>query len=300
MTEQLHTIELHYFVRKLKRWSNENLRLNVHFHLINNETLVCDELGSLQLPPDVRGWQTLNMTSYIDRLMNETSPKILVGVTFSVTIDQPLRSGAVISEGALVRKILSKHVKPFMLVYTEDQSASDDASAHLGWQRIAKDMQGRSNERPSRRRQTRSVSNVVTNNTYSLITNEFPDDIDLTRIAGEATFPFFTEQNSRRRKARKKEKEKEKKRRQKNKKGKHSKHLPLLDQSGESEEKEQDRSDNTIKASKSGLCSRQPMRVDFNKIGWDGYVIAPEGFDAYYCAGQCPFPLTRVSILLAK
>ncbi|KAG4070249.1 hypothetical protein HA402_009812 [Bradysia odoriphaga] len=34
-------------------------------------------------------------------------------------------------------------------------------------------------------------------------------------------------------------------------------------------------------------CCRYPLRVDFRQFGWD-WVIAPDVYDAYYCAGDCP------------
>ena len=38
-------------------------------------------------------------------------------------------------------------------------------------------------------------------------------------------------------------------------------------------------------------CSRQPMYVDFDEIGWSGWIISPKGYNAYHCTGECPFPL---------
>ena len=41
------------------------------------------------------------------------------------------------------------------------------------------------------------------------------------------------------------------------------------------------------------LCSRHPLYVDFNDVGWNDWIIAPVGYQAYYCNGQCPFPLSE-------
>lgn len=41
-------------------------------------------------------------------------------------------------------------------------------------------------------------------------------------------------------------------------------------------------------------CSRRTLRVDFADIGWSEWVLAPKAFDAYYCAGTCGFPMTKV------
>ncbi|XP_046361660.1 bone morphogenetic protein 2-like [Haliotis rufescens] len=38
-------------------------------------------------------------------------------------------------------------------------------------------------------------------------------------------------------------------------------------------------------------CSKQQMYVDFDEIGWSGWIISPKGYNAYHCTGECPFPL---------
>ncbi|XP_042866558.1 bone morphogenetic protein 2-like isoform X2 [Penaeus japonicus] len=39
------------------------------------------------------------------------------------------------------------------------------------------------------------------------------------------------------------------------------------------------------------ICKRHNMFVDFRKVGWDDWIVAPSGYDAYFCMGDCPFPL---------
>ncbi|KAI9559653.1 decapentaplegic-like protein [Daphnia sinensis] len=41
------------------------------------------------------------------------------------------------------------------------------------------------------------------------------------------------------------------------------------------------------------LCQRRKLTVDFNEIGWGEWIISPKTFEAQYCAGRCPFPLTK-------
>ncbi|RUS72705.1 hypothetical protein EGW08_019541, partial [Elysia chlorotica] len=42
---------------------------------------------------------------------------------------------------------------------------------------------------------------------------------------------------------------------------------------------------------KSRTCSRYEMFVDFEEIGWSGWIISPNSYNAYRCDGGCPFPL---------
>lgn len=38
-------------------------------------------------------------------------------------------------------------------------------------------------------------------------------------------------------------------------------------------------------------CRRHPLYVDFNDVGWHKWIIAPSGYDAFFCLGECRFPL---------
>ena len=35
-------------------------------------------------------------------------------------------------------------------------------------------------------------------------------------------------------------------------------------------------------------CCRYKLTVDFDSFGWD-WILAPKRYEAYYCAGECPF-----------
>lgn len=48
--------------------------------------------------------------------------------------------------------------------------------------------------------------------------------------------------------------------------------------------------DQPVKMS-SNLCQRHSLYVGFRDVGWDDWIIAPTGYQAYYCAGECPFPI---------
>uniref|UniRef100_A0A8C5ESP8 Bone morphogenetic protein 7-like n=1 Tax=Gouania willdenowi TaxID=441366 RepID=A0A8C5ESP8_GOUWI len=38
-------------------------------------------------------------------------------------------------------------------------------------------------------------------------------------------------------------------------------------------------------------CNRRELYVSFKDLGWQDWIIAPEGYSAYYCEGECAFPL---------
>ncbi|XP_078536893.1 bone morphogenetic protein 8A-like [Lissotriton helveticus] len=39
------------------------------------------------------------------------------------------------------------------------------------------------------------------------------------------------------------------------------------------------------------VCKRHELYVSFRDLGWLDWVIAPQGYSAYYCEGECTFPL---------
>uniref|UniRef100_A0A3Q2U8F8 Growth differentiation factor 6a n=1 Tax=Fundulus heteroclitus TaxID=8078 RepID=A0A3Q2U8F8_FUNHE len=38
-------------------------------------------------------------------------------------------------------------------------------------------------------------------------------------------------------------------------------------------------------------CSKKALHVNFKELGWDDWIIAPLGYEAYHCEGACDFPL---------
>ncbi|XP_004752588.1 growth/differentiation factor 3 [Mustela nigripes] len=46
------------------------------------------------------------------------------------------------------------------------------------------------------------------------------------------------------------------------------------------------------KASCKNLCHRHQLFINFRDLGWHKWIIAPKGFMANYCHGDCPFSLT--------
>lgn len=44
---------------------------------------------------------------------------------------------------------------------------------------------------------------------------------------------------------------------------------------------------------KGNHCKKESLYVEFKDIGWDSWILAPTGYDAYECSGICSFPLTK-------
>lgn len=44
---------------------------------------------------------------------------------------------------------------------------------------------------------------------------------------------------------------------------------------------------------KGNHCKKQSLYVEFKDIGWDSWILAPTGYDAFECSGICSYPLTK-------
>lgn len=84
-------------------------------------------------------------------------------------------------------------------------------------------------------------------------------------------------------KCRKKRKERRQRRKNKKKNRKKDK---------ESKEKKKENPPGIEVQGHTNLCRRQPLYVDFKDVQWNDWIVAPLGYDAYYCDGSCPFPLS--------
>lgn len=43
----------------------------------------------------------------------------------------------------------------------------------------------------------------------------------------------------------------------------------------------------------STVCKARRLYIDFKDVGWQDWIIAPQGYMANYCHGECPFPLSE-------
>uniref|UniRef100_A0A8C1X8U5 Bone morphogenetic protein 7 n=2 Tax=Cyprinus carpio TaxID=7962 RepID=A0A8C1X8U5_CYPCA len=49
--------------------------------------------------------------------------------------------------------------------------------------------------------------------------------------------------------------------------------------------------DENSSADQKQACKKHELYVSFRDLGWQDWIIAPEGYAAYYCMGECAFPL---------
>lgn len=40
-------------------------------------------------------------------------------------------------------------------------------------------------------------------------------------------------------------------------------------------------------------CRRRQMYVNFSVVGWNDWIVAPLGYDAFYCDGECEYPMAE-------
>ncbi len=45
-----------------------------------------------------------------------------------------------------------------------------------------------------------------------------------------------------------------------------------------------------------GSCKKLDFIVNFTEIGWERWIVYPATYNAYYCSGQCPIPLTLQTV----
>ncbi|XP_052001207.1 protein DVR-1 [Xyrauchen texanus] len=53
------------------------------------------------------------------------------------------------------------------------------------------------------------------------------------------------------------------------------------------------RSASYLTVTPSNVCKARRLYIDFRDVGWQDWIIAPQGYLANYCQGECPFPLSE-------
>ncbi|XP_054773214.2 bone morphogenetic protein 3-like [Lytechinus pictus] len=301
--EELKYAELHFYAKNfLEIDSQEHEEIPISFYYIKASE--CHPIGVQNLKIPKNGWLVTNVTSLLNH--------VLIDATERVTIAMYIGEGVVSHQATPYQDgSHEKLVKPFVFLYTEDVSA-EKGNAQSNWQRLAeklarKEMDSLLPDQEVRRR--RSAEANDTNETFddndTLFSNEVVDvePVDNNEYplhpvvktfpaTTHTAFSFFAEQNMRRIKSNR--------RRARNQRKKEKSKNMMLD----AEEKSRARKKKLNKprpkhldigpvTEATDVCDRHSMNVDFQAIGWDDYVIAPARFQAFYCAGQCSFPIQK-------
>uniref|UniRef100_A0A3P9QAX3 Growth/differentiation factor 10 n=1 Tax=Poecilia reticulata TaxID=8081 RepID=A0A3P9QAX3_POERE len=179
---------------------------------------------------------------------------------------------------------------PYLLLYANDQALAEPNSVAASLQRYDPISEGaevlhRSNSSPRLkgriRRQTDPLPDTIQNNELPDV-NFRPSEYrkeDLWEINWHFTGP---------------EKSETKQKNERSNRGKHKGRVPSQS-SVLSFDEQTMRKARRRQWGQNRRCSRRNLRVDFADIGWNEWVIAPESFDAYYCAGACGFPMPQAA-----
>ncbi|KFQ01015.1 Bone morphogenetic protein 3, partial [Leptosomus discolor] len=216
---------------------------------------------------DVLSWQWKDIT----RLLHEAKQnnELLIGVKIDLTSHQPW-------------KRVPSHYEPYILIYANDSAISEPES-------VVSSLQGRrhplarvfprpeSHVRSSlgKRRQKRSARVLLPLRNNELPGAEYQYDEDARWEDGK---PYKTFQ------PRLAERVKSKKKQRKN----HHQKSQTLQFDEQTLKKARRKQWNEPR-----YCARRYLKVDFADIGWSEWIISPKSFDAYYCSGECQFPIPK-------
>uniref|UniRef100_A0A3B4BH46 TGF-beta family profile domain-containing protein n=1 Tax=Periophthalmus magnuspinnatus TaxID=409849 RepID=A0A3B4BH46_9GOBI len=60
---------------------------------------------------------------------------------------------------------------------------------------------------------------------------------------------------------------------------------------GKKKNHNRNKSNNQQESSRKQACKKHELYVSFRDLGWQDWIFAPEGYAAFYCDGECAFPL---------
>ncbi|XP_072858138.2 bone morphogenetic protein 3 [Pogona vitticeps] len=216
---------------------------------------------------NILSWQWKNITHALSKAKQNN--ELLIGVKIASVGQHPWKS-------------VHANYEPYILVYANDSAISESES-------VVSSLQGRWNPPPrsfpkvgthsqngfSERRQKRSTSILL-----PLQNNELPG----------AEYQYSEDEGWEDRKhyktlqPRLAERTKNKKKQRKNNHQK-SQTLQFDEQTLKKARRKQ--------WNEPRYCARRYLKVDFADIGWSEWIISPKSFDAYYCSGECQFPIPK-------
>lgn len=322
-SERLMSAEVHFYKKKNRPW-RKNKDVNIILREVAPEYL--SDFGKITMREKSFGWQSYDVTGVVNSCL-DTSRKH--PHLFAMNFEADRANGK--SHSIALTKFIRHHSLPYLIIYANDTERiqlgelggiaeklinnEKDIKVKVDTNNIS----APSNETAENTATNDNVNNQteVTSDSNrikrSILSNEIPEDpVEYDKQHLQFNIPqthpgILHARNSPRhrfsdtmylpypeRGARKKGNRRQH-RRHRNKNRRHRrKHmrrrLPFPNDWDEMYENEA-----IDKNTDTKLCGRRKLMVNFADIGWGDWIISPKSFDAHYCAGNCPFPLTEVS-----
>ncbi|XP_009992205.1 PREDICTED: bone morphogenetic protein 3 [Chaetura pelagica] len=216
---------------------------------------------------DVLSWQWKDITQLLHEA--KRNKELLVGVRLDLVSPPPWRRAP-------------SRYEPYVLVYANDSAISEPESVVSSLQghrhplaRVFPRPENQVRSSPGKRRRKRSANALLPLQNNELPGAEYQYNEE-ERWEGRKTYKTFQPRLAERAKSKKKQR-----------KNQHQKSQTL--QFDEQTLKKARRKQWNEPRS----CTRRYLKVDFADIGWSEWIISPKSFDAYYCSGECQFPIPK-------
>lgn len=316
-TERIFGAEVHVYKKKLKRKSNYK-DLQIQIYEVAPEYL--SEVGSLSMRPRSVGWHTYDVTNAATScLATRRSQPHMLAVSFSANrLDGKRRQ-------VKLHKFMRHHSRPFLVVFSNEQEqiSLDHITPRINPQDF-KYIQNTENNLPTEsKRNERTTSDdshsITKRQKRSIFDNEIPEHPIVETAAEEKlasiaiTHPSMLQGREKLRHKitenkkilphpewylaeRRRRKHKSKRYKKKHNGRKRRLKFPSKWREWDSSKDEMNKNKISVNTN-SHLCGRKKLVVNFADIGWSQWIISPKSFEAHYCAGECPFPMSKVSNL---
>jgi hypothetical protein len=319
-TERLLSAEIHLYKRKQKKiiWPK---RRDIEVKMYEIAPHYMAENGKITMRVESFGWQWYDVTNSI---LSCLAARRDIPHMFALNFVIEKRHGK--TKHLNLRKFIRQHSMPFLIIYSNDtQSISLDQLDNMAEKITNDEVIKTGNMVPvpeksianitsdtSNEKQNKTEPHLDSNRSKrSIFTNEIPEDPadydkmnrrynlpqthpnilkarseSRIKIKDSMLIPYPNKEELRKNKRRKQKRRKNKKRKNRRK---NKLFFP----------KEWDNyHPNSAKAKHSDVCGRRKLVVNFADIGWGDWIISPKSFEAHLCAGTCPFPLMKVSLVL--
>lgn len=292
-TEQLLSAEIHLYKRKPKRF---NPKKDIELKMYEVAPHYMSEEGKITMRAESFGWQWYDVT---DAIYSCLAARRNVPHLFALNFKTEKQNGKL--KDIALKRFIRHHSMPFLVVYTNDTQENRFDQLDTLADKIKMDSSNSYKNTETRKLQD-EVIDIKLRDKRSIFDNEIPENPIIyqhterkfnipqthpgilqtrkqnrNKNSGSRRIPY-PDKGKRRRNRKRKNRRKKNRRRNRvfPKEWKHVKQNMATEENNEQ------------------LCGRRKLIVDFADIGWGDWIISPKSFEAHYCAGSCPFPLTKV------